>query len=169
MTLDEIRDLYRYTDWADERVLGCLRPLPVATLTRELGGSFPTLRRTLAHVISGQWVWLERWEGRIPKQPPGWLPDAELDVLEAALRDVQARRHAWLEQLPPEALTRTLEFHFMNGTPGAFVMADLLMHVVNHSTFHRGQLVTLLRQAGATGLPATDFTEYRRSGGRAGS
>jgi uncharacterized damage-inducible protein DinB len=57
----------------------------------------------------------------------------------------------------------------MNGKPGAFVMSDLLVHVLNHSTFHRGQLVTLLRQAGATALPATDFTEYRRSDAKAAS
>ncbi len=162
MHADRIRELYRYTEWANERIVACLRPLPVEALTRELGSSFPTLRRTFAHMVVAEWIWLERWLGSRPAATPGWQPDAELASLEAQLRAVEERRQPWLAGLDDAALARSQRVTFRDGSSDTLVLGDMLLHVANHATFHRGQLVTMLRQVGATGLPATDFTAYRR-------
>lgn len=163
--LAALRELFRYNEWANARLLAVLRPLPQAVLTQQVASSFPSLRRTLAHMVMAEWLWLERWLGRSPTALPAWVPDAELPVLEAALHDVQARRGAWLAGLDEAALGRTLEYRTTTGQACAFVLRDLLVHAVNHATFHRGQLVTLLRQAGARELPGTDLFLWRREAG----
>lgn len=163
--LAALRDLFRYNDWANARLLSVLRPLPPDVLTREFVSSFPSLRRTLAHMVMAEWIWLERWLGRSPAALPEWATDAELPVLEAALHDVQARRGAWLAGLDEAAPGRTLEYRNTAGRTFAFVLRDLLVHAVNHATFHRGQLVTLLRQAGVRELPGTDVFVWRREAG----
>jgi uncharacterized damage-inducible protein DinB/quinol monooxygenase YgiN len=164
-----IRDLYRYTEWANERIVACLRPLPMEALTRDLGGSFSTLRRTLAHMVVAEWIWLERWLGSQPAATPGWQPDAELATLESQLLAVEERRRPWLAGLDDAALARSQRITFRDGSSDTFVLADMLLHVANHATFHRGQLVGMLRQVGATDLPATDFTAFRRLEPRSGA
>ncbi len=162
MDADRMRDLYRYTEWANARILGCLRPLPVETLSRDLGSSFPTLRQTFAHLLVGEWFWLERWLGRSPADLPALPHDAELETLEAQLRDVEARRRPFLDRLDEAALGRTVDYVSTTGERDAFLLGDLLVHVANHSTFHRGQLAGMLRQVGARPVP-TDFTAFRRT------
>jgi uncharacterized damage-inducible protein DinB len=84
-----------------------------------------------------------------------------LEDLRARLARVEAERAAFLSGLTDEDLERPLAYRTLDGTAHTTRLLDLLLHVVNHSTYHRGQLTTLLRQAGGA-PPATDYVVYTR-------
>jgi len=160
MNCADILDLYDYTEWANERIAAALLTLPTETFNRFWGGSHPSLRDAFSHIVASEWAWLERWNGMNPKEPPKWMDGTEAVPLVEEMRRVNSRRAAYLRGLTDGDLNATLTFTFMSGKPGAHRLSDLLVHVANHSTYHRGQVASMLRQAGV--VPAsTDFVNYR--------
>lgn len=150
MDPDEIRELFAYNDWANDRSIAAIRAVAAADLTRPLVSSFSSILATLAHLASTEWVWFERWQGRAPAAPPAWM-HGTLDDICGGLQEVRTRRAGALVALTPDELRRVATWHSMRGDVSWTVpIATMLRHVVNHSTYHRGQLATLLRQVGAT-------------------
>ncbi|MBI2215508.1 MAG: DinB family protein [Acidobacteria bacterium] len=160
MNCADILDLYRYTEWANERIAAALLPLPEETFNRDWGGSHPTLRDAFAHVVASEWIWLERWNGLSPADPPAWMDERGAAAIVEQMRIVNERRAEFLGALDESSLNARLAFKFLSGKAGEHRLGDLLVHVANHSTYHRGQLASMLRQAGAT-PPGTDFVYYR--------
>ena len=158
--LREIRELYAYNRWANQRILSAAAVLSPEELDRDLRSSFPSLLATLRHLLTSDWIWLERWNGRAPFELPQSWDVSSLESVSRYWADVEEDRAAFLEQLVPEDLPRTLEYRGPTGTFAAPLWV-LLRHVANHSTYHRGQAVTLLRQLGAA-APYTDFVRYYR-------
>lgn len=159
--MDEIRDLYAYNRWANRRTLDAAERLTPEELSRDLGSSFPSVRETLAHVLAAEWIWLERWRG---SSPPG-LPEAwdlsRLEAVRARWSEVETDQRTFVEGLDEAALDRVIAYRNTAGTEFENPLGQLLRHVVNHSTYHRGQVVTLLRQLGAEAV-ATDYVVYLR-------
>lgn len=165
--LDEILDLYRYDGWANARVLEAAGRLPPDGFTRGMGSSFPSVRDTLVHILASQWVWLSRWEGTSPRgMPEGWA-EAGFDELEEHWRAFESRQAAFLASLTEDRLDEVLEYRTTAGVRYRSPLWQMLRHVVNHSTYHRGQVVTMLRQLGAE-APATDLIRYYREEGKGG-
>ena len=67
MELHCIRQLYDYNHWADRRILAIASKLTSEEFIRPMGNSFSSVRDTLAHILGAEWIWLERWQGRSPK------------------------------------------------------------------------------------------------------
>jgi uncharacterized damage-inducible protein DinB len=160
MNLVDIRDLYHYNEWAHQRLLDSVATLRPEELTRDLGGSFKTIIDVEAHVISTEWAWLERWGGVNPPGPPAWAESGDMSQIVAGLREVEAKRSRFLDGLSDADLNKMVEYRFMRGDPGANTLQDLLIHVVNHSTYHRGQIASMIRQLG-TKPPQTDFVFFK--------
>lgn len=156
--------LYRYTAWANEQVLDAASRLPPADFTRDLKSSHRSIRDTLTHTIWAEWIWLQRWKGVSPTLvfSPADFPDAE--CLRERFRSVSADRSAFLRDLNAETLLQVVEYTNLKGEIWRYPLWQQLHHVVNHSTYHRGQVVTMLRQLGAT-APATDLLVYYDQGG----
>jgi uncharacterized damage-inducible protein DinB len=159
MTLHDIADLYAYTEWANDRTLRCADALDDEAWTRDLGGSFPTLGATLAHIVSAEWVWVRRWTGTSPTSRPSWVEAPSPEALRAALAEVEADRRAFLGGLAEEDLSRPLTYTLFSGATATQPLRDLLLHAANHSTYHRGQAASMLRQLGAA-PPPTDYLVY---------
>lgn len=157
----EIQDLYAYDRWANRRILGAALALPPEALDRDLGSSFPSVRATLAHVLASDWIWLERWLGRSPSGVPAEWDLSTGAAIEARWREVEGAVQSFVESLSGADLDRIVDYRTLAGTPFSQPLGHLLRHVVNHSTYHRGQLVTMLRQLGAT-PPATDLVVFYR-------
>jgi len=156
MNVEEVRRLFSYTEWANARFFDCVRPLSEEQFTRHIPSSFPTIRDTLAHMVFAEWLWLRRWKGENPNGRPEWTKEPSLEVLETRLGDIERERTELLATLTDDDLQRDLAYRNMAGDPFANTLGDLMTHVANHATYHRGQLTTMLRQVGAT-PPATDF------------
>lgn len=161
MNVADLRHLFAYGHWASARLLAAGEALPEADWSRDLGSSFPSVRDTLAHLIGAEWVWLRRWEGHSPDAPPGWTRAASPATLRDALGEVAEDRERFLAGLRDADLARTVRFRFLSGGEDSGALGDLMLHVANHSTHHRGQVVTLLRQLGAA-PPSTDLFVFDR-------
>ncbi len=159
MTRQALFVLYDYNAWANARALGAAEALTPEQFLRDLGNSFPSVRDTLAHILGAEWIWLRRWLG---ESPLGMPPAAEFPSV-GSLRDrlaaIERERRTLLEGLSEEGLSRPLRYRDTAGKAQTLVLVHSLQHVVNHGTYHRGQVTTMLRQLGAK--PAsTDMSRF---------
>lgn len=161
--IDELRRLFRYNAWANARILDAVARVPEPDFVRDLGSSYPSIRDTLVHAMSAEWAWLERWDGRSPGGPPAGWPEASLPELRRLWAGVEGGWRARLESATEADLDGVVAYRNTAGIPYRSRLGDVLRHVVNHSSYHRGQVVTMLRQVGAA-APSTDLVEYYRTG-----
>jgi uncharacterized damage-inducible protein DinB len=159
--LAELRDLYAYNRWANRRILAAVAAVPADEAARDLGSSFPSLLATLSHVLSAEWIWLERWKGRSPAGFPDAGALASLPDLTRWWQTVEREQTGFLDHLLPSDLDEILEYRNTAGARFHAPLWQLMRHLVNHSTYHRGQVVTMLRQLGAA-APSTDLVLFHR-------
>ena len=157
-TQDAIK-LYRYNAWANRRLFDAASSLSPEQLAQDLGGSFHTVHAVIAHMVLTEWVWFQRWAGKKPTGPPDWA-GTDLPDLISRLDEVERRRSDFLAGLSDEDLSSRIDFTYLSGAPGSHELQDLLIHVVNHGTYHRGQLTSMIRQLGVA-PPSTDFVVFR--------
>jgi uncharacterized damage-inducible protein DinB len=165
MTTDEVRTLNAYNTWANHRVLDACAPLSAAQFTQDLHSSFPSVRDTLTHLMFVEWVWLERWLGRSSGFPTDQF--ADLAALRARWQKIESDLNAFIQRLSTADLDRVVEYKNTKGTPFSNPMRQMLQHLFNHQTYHRGQITTMLRQLGASAVATDLIAFYREQVGRA--
>jgi len=157
--LNTIQALYDYNRWANERVLDAVAKLTPEQFNKDLENSFRSVRGTLVHILSAEWIWLERWHGTSPRS----MLDAEQLSDVAAVRErwakVESQRAELIRSLTPERLESVISYVNVRGQTFAYPLWQMMVHVVNHSTYHRGQITTLLRQVGAKPV-STDLLRF---------
>ena len=157
MDLREAKALFDYTRWANDRMLTDAGALDAAALSRDSASSFPSMLSTITHMFQAEWAWMRRWRGESPRTRP--VPGDTLDAIRSAWRDVQADQSSFLTELSEERLEASIAYQDLAGNPKEFKLADTFRHIANHSTYHRGQVVTMLRQSGQK-PQATDYVVY---------
>ena len=165
MTPTELATLIDYHYWARDRILAAVEPLPAEQFLRDLGSSFSSVRDTVSHLHGAEWVWLSRLQG---ESPTALLPHERFPDL-AAVRTAWAESEAGLRTLvaglDAAGLDRTLDYRLLNGTPGRSRVWHIVQHLVNHATYHRGQVTTMLRQLGAPSPKPQDLIAFYRERG----
>ncbi len=155
MTPADIELLYAYNRWANARLLAAASLLSSELLVKDLGTSYRSVFGTLRHIAWGEWLWLARWQERAATdQSP--LDCEDLTTLHSRWSDIQREQTQFIAHLVPAAFKRLISYENPVGTRWTYSLQHMLQHVVNHSTYHRGQVASMLRQVGAT-APATDF------------
>ena len=165
MNLTEIQRLYDYNSWANEVVLESLRGIGPEIFIANKQASHGSIRGVIAHIAAAEWIWLERWNGCSPAMLP---PESEFETLEIATRRLRKIDHDLREftmQLTQADLDGSREYKTTEGKAYSNVLSDMLLHVANHSSYHRGQITTLLRQSGAV-PQSTDFILFIRLKGK---
>lgn len=165
MGVGEVHSLFAFNEWANARVFRAASELSPEQFTRHVTSSFPSIRDTLSHIVAAEWLWLRRWKAESPSSAPDWSVAPDLMTLQRALGDVEAERRAFLKSLRDQDLTQELVYRNLSGEEFRKVLGGLLTHLVNHSTYHRGQITTLFRQVGAD-PPATDFLLFMSEGAK---
>ena len=160
--IDEIRELLAFHRWANETLCDALEPMPAADLTRDLKSSFASVRDTLAHMATAEWTWLERLNGRSPTAMPAEWQTYDLARIRTQWRAVGQALELFAVELDESGLDRVIDYRGLAGNPYRSTPVQILRHVVNHASYHRGQVTTMMRQLGAT-PPATDLIRYYRS------
>jgi len=159
--LDEIRELFAYNRWANRRTLDAVSALSEEARNREVGGSFGSLHKTLIHAIGAEWVWLRRWQGTSPLAMPDEWSSVDLQELRRLWSDVEAEQAAHLAALTADQVATVVRYRNFAGHEYEAPFVQLARHVVNHATYHRGQVTLLLRQLGSE--PAnTDLVRFYR-------
>jgi len=163
----------RYSAWATKRVLESTAALPTEEFLRDLGNSkFNETKHpggiygTLAHIYQADAIWLDRLLGN----PTGNLSVYDAPVEHAALSKVWLsvvdRCVSWAEKLDAAGWDRVAAYKDTKGNPYQTPVWQIVLHVVNHATHHRGQVVTMLRQLGRTPT-SIDLILYYRETSRA--
>jgi uncharacterized damage-inducible protein DinB len=156
--------LYEYSAWARNRQIDAAQALSAEQLrAADQPGVYGAIHDTLAHMAASQWMWLERIQGRSPRQPPTGADFADLAALQAWWDEQQAASLAYLAGLSDADLDRPITYTSLDGKPYTRQVWHALMQVVNHQTEHRSQVATLLTQAGVD-APPTDLVVYLRPG-----
>jgi len=156
MTVAVVRELYEFNAWANARIFDVLASLPTDEYLRDLRSSHGGIHGTLCHIVWAEHLWLTRWLGRSPPAVAQGKDLASLAEVRARWQEVATQRQPFLDALTEATLAATLTVHPSTG--GAYVHTYLqtLQHAVDHSSYHRGQIITLLRQLGvkppSTGL-----------------
>jgi uncharacterized damage-inducible protein DinB len=161
MTHQDLSTLLDFHYWARDRMLDAADALTPEQYTRDMGNSFRSVRDTVVHIYAAEWIWHQRWRGQSPK--------ALLSADE--FPDCASLRQVWVEHEPlvrsfldgmAGDLDRVMHYTLLNGTPSATPFSHLLQHVVNHASYHRGQVATMLRQLGAGPIKSTDMVLFHR-------
>lgn len=151
--LSTFGELFNYNYWARDRQLEACGRITQEQFLRPMGNSFSSLRDTLAHLLIAEWGWHERWRGRSPTQADIEQFSAERLPTAAAIQErwhrVERDIREYLMGLSEEALAYPLSYTNLKGERWSYPLWRMLFHVVNHQTYHRGQVTTLLRQLGA--------------------
>jgi uncharacterized damage-inducible protein DinB len=167
MNLSDIRQLFDYTEWANELAMDAADILPDEQLQRDFGISHKSIFGTLTHMAGAEWIWLERWQGRSPAKAEAWslwTPDScgDLATLNDRWDEVIDRRKRFISEIDEDKLAADLSFNLLSGDASSMRLVDQMRHVANHATMHRGQVVGMIRQLGLE-PPSTDLLFYLRS------
>ncbi len=159
MNANTMRQLYEFNRWANGRVLEAVSALSAEDFGRDLRSSHRSVKETLVHILSGEWIWLMRWQGVSPKAM--WAPAefATLAALRSRWTEFEREQTQFVSSVTDESLRQEIGYENTRGQRFTYPLWQMMQHIVNHSTYHRGQVVTMLRQLGAV-PPATDFLVF---------
>jgi len=161
MTPQEMRALYDYNAWANHRSLEAASKLAIEKFVQPMGSSFSSVRDTLAHIYGGEWLWLERFQGRSPSSLPDTAQFADIGSLRERWNELEPRLLAFVRGLTQSDLDRVFEYKTLKFGVYKNPLWQSMQHLVNHGSYHRGQVTTLLRQQGAEAI-STDLMHFYR-------
>jgi uncharacterized damage-inducible protein DinB len=160
MNKEYFTELAGYTNWADNKAMEWLNHISDEQWEQVIVSSFSSIRQTAIHLASAQKIWIDFWN----KAPAPVYLSAEFKGTKNELIDIWKKASAglkdFMETYPEEKYSKQVTFRYPNGREGQLEFQQTFAHIVNHSTYHRGQLVTLLRQADFTQLSSTDLAAY---------
>ena len=138
----------RYHQWANGRVLEETVPLPSEQLVKTLNGSFGSVYGALVHMYQADCIWWDRLNGRPPRQLADYeAPGCNYD-LQKVWTEMLTELVTWAEGLADKDWLREVSYRTMAGTPYVTPLWQIVLHVVNHGSHHRGQITNMLRQLG---------------------
>jgi uncharacterized damage-inducible protein DinB len=162
MTLDDMRILFEFNYWAKARLMGVLESLSDEQFAKDLGSSHGGIYGTLLHVVGAENIWLSRWTDKTvlklldPKDYP------TLAAVRKKWDEVEHGMSEFVSSLTEENISAVVTYKTTEGKQFSYPLWQMMQHVVNHSSYHRGQIVTMLRQLGIRPV-GTDLIAYYRS------
>jgi uncharacterized damage-inducible protein DinB len=157
--VETAREMLLYTLWADRRMLAAVREVRPEDLTRDAGASFGSLLGTMAHMLGAQRVWLSRFAGAPLARVPGLADFPDLPAWIEGWEETAAGIEAFLATMTAEQLEAEVTWTTTTGQTYTRPLWQPVLHLANHTTYHRGQVVSLLRQMGYK-PNATDLIYY---------
>lgn len=161
MTKSEILTLFDYDRWATDRVLDVAETLTEEQYARNLSSSFGGIRGTLVHIYAADWVWLERWRGNSPTTLIREEDIPTFPLLFERWKNWRTDADAFLQSVTEEQLASLLSYADIKGNAHSQILWQQMQHLINHATYHRGQVTTLFRQLGVKAV-GTDLINYYR-------
>jgi uncharacterized damage-inducible protein DinB len=168
MNISELRDLYDYNRWAHQKTLDAAALLSPEKFAEAPSGSNLSLRSTLQKVLAEEVSWLSRWEGHSLAELPDYSECADTVSLMERWTYLWTRQARFIGSLTEDDLGNPVHIRTKNGIETVQPLGETLTHVVNQSTYLRGEAAVLLGQLGGS-APATDLFTYRLEGGSDGA
>jgi uncharacterized damage-inducible protein DinB len=157
-------NLGTFNFWANKKIMDFISGhVPAAMADQKIISSFPSVKRTIYHIWDAESIWLERMSGRSPMEFASINFNGSFKEGLTKFLDNSQMIHSFLIAKDESYFSGNVSYTHTSGKFYSHRVEDVLTHVMNHSTFHRGQLVTMFRQLGITeGIPKTDLIEYCR-------
>jgi len=143
----EIVKHIEYQQWANGKIGEQIKTLPTDVIVKDFGGSFPSIRLTLLHMLQADYRWLQRLNGIPIVDIPSYWEHADMNSMLSTWSNVQEQLVSRVKELVPGG-NQNIKFTTAKGDSYELPLADVIAHLVNHATHHRGQLVNMMRMAG---------------------
>jgi uncharacterized damage-inducible protein DinB len=163
MNVQDLQTMIDYHYWARDRLIEAIEPLTAEQYNRDLGSSFKSIRETVTHLYAAEWAWYQRWHGDSPTALVPADRFADLAALRREWAEHEQKMRAFVGGLADADVMRIIEFKLLSGQAGASPIWQMVQHVVNHASYHRGQVTTMLRQLGAQPGKSMDMIAYFRT------
>ena len=160
--MNEFLELFAYNAWANRLIFDAAGQLPDEQYVRDLKSSYGGVHGTLAHIVWAEHLWLNRWLVLPNPAVPQGKDLRTLEDVRARWEEVEAERGRLLARITDAGLDETRIVKPSSGGEYTHTLRQMFRHVINHSSYHRGQIVTFLRQLGAK-PPSTDLILFYRS------
>lgn len=161
MNLLDVKQLFAYSAWATNRIFDAVAALPEEQYFRDMHSSHGGVHGTLTHFVGAEKIWLSRWVGQPMTTPLQAKEIASLAELKTLWETVGRETARFVATCNEKKLQETITITTLKGDKYTNSFAQMFQHVVNHSSYHRGQIVTLLRQLGAKPV-STDLILFFR-------
>ncbi|MGH1385604.1 DinB family protein [Kordia sp.] len=147
---DKIKELVAYNLWANKRLLHWLTANDKELLTKECRSSFPDIIQTVSHILDGEIFYYSV----LKEQPTERLWG---NSIEEILKGFIEQSEAFVDYVKHQKSLNDFRFLKTKTLEGTFTQFELIQHCMNHSTFHRGQIITMGHQLGFSKAPSTDM------------
>lgn len=151
-----------YEAWANEQLLNLAVQLSPEDQNREIVSSFPSLHKTFLHMWDASSGWWQRVQMHENIVMPGLSFNPSMKDINNGLLYQNKQWVSFVENATEEILGASLPYKNKKGEDFLQPLSDIIMHVINHGTYHRGQVTTILRQLGVDKIPQTDYIVFKR-------
>jgi uncharacterized damage-inducible protein DinB len=159
---DLLQQLASYNVWANQKILECMLALPEEKQKQELPSSFKSLYATVLHMWSAESIWWQRMKLQERIQIPAEYFKGSMQELANELMQQNRQWEDWIHHSSDAALEHVFQYQTLKKEQFKQPVFQMILHVLNHDTYHRGQLINMLRQLGLEKLPQTDFIVWSR-------
>ena len=146
MNVEDVRELFEYNAWANRRIFDALAQLPAEQYTRDLKSSFGSIHGTVCHIVWAEQLWLSRWVAKPALGTPQGRDLAGLAEARARWESVETERAAFLAGITEAKLRDGVTIQPTGGGSYTHTFRQMFLHTVDHSSYHRGQIIVMLRQ-----------------------
>lgn len=157
-----LRQYAGFNIWASQQLLNVILSLPEEQQKQELPSSFNSLYRTVLHMWDAESIWWQRLKLHERILRPSENFSGSMKDASNGLLGQSKQWEEWVSHASDLAIDHVFQYETFDKTQFKQPTWQMLLHVFNHGTYHRGQLVNMLRQLGVTKVPATDFILWSR-------
>jgi uncharacterized damage-inducible protein DinB len=157
-----LKQYTKYNIWANERICRMMENVNPELLDKELKSSFKSIRKTAYHIWDAETLWLKRLAGKSLKEWPSENFTGTFLEFQNEFLAGSGKLFMYILNKEQKQLEGNLKYKNTKGVQFTNKIAHIIQHVCNHGTFHRGQIITMLREAGKTELIPTDFIAFIR-------
>jgi len=149
-TKEHLQNMFEYVRWGDGLMMKAARTTPEEGYYREQGISLGSIHKLMVHAMTVQWLWLSRWRGESPTRIESHDDYPTRDAVEQRWPLVHSALLDFLAGQSPRTLARAVEYRNTKGEVFSIPLGELMLHVIDHSTYHRGQINSMIKRAGGT-------------------
>ena len=150
-----------YNVWANKRIIETASQLSEEQLNKEIVSSFPSVYKTVLHLMEVENAWWERLKLVEHPSLSGWF-EGSFDELSKKWSELSQQWHNWIKDANDANITHVFAYYNSKKEYFKQPVYEMLLHLFNHQTFHRGQLITMFRQLGLDKISPTDFIVFAR-------
>ncbi|HKP31838.1 MAG TPA: DinB family protein [Chitinophagaceae bacterium] len=151
-----------YNTWANQKLGDLILSLPPEMQIAEIASSFRSIHHTLLHMLDAESIWWQRIKLQENVIPPSSNFNGDTKELYQLLLQQNKFYEEWVASSSEMALEHVFKYYNTKREPFKVPTFQVLLQIFNHGSYHRGQLVTMLRQLGQTKIPQTDFIVWSR-------